>query len=238
MKNYKSISKSLSAKIGVAWLAALLFSSCLKNTNTYYSPPVAVVAFVQASPDEPALDLYFDNDRVNNFPLNYGSTLDYFNVYTGKRNLNLYTSGTMTKVFSDTVTFNQNYAYSIFMANKASSPQILMLTDSISRPADNNASIRFVNLCPDGGPVDLVIKDGATVVANKNFKGFSSFLPIPGNKFYTFEVHKAGTTEVLSTLANVSLNSSFVYTIWFHGLANPTNINDILTTSILTNAYY
>ena len=54
----------------------------------------------------------------------------------------------------------------------------------------------------------------------------------------SFEVHQAGTSTVLATLAGIKLNSGFEYTIWLQGLATPTNSHDGLSANILTNAYY
>jgi hypothetical protein len=238
MKIYKNISKNLLVRTGAICLVVSVLSSCLKNHNSYYNPPAALVTFIQASPDQPALDFYLDNDRVNSRPVNYGNTIDYFNAYTGKRTANFYSTGTKNKIFSDTVHFNPNLAYSLFLANKASSPELVLLKDSISRPASGNANIRFINLSPDAPAVDLAVKGKPAIVSNKAYKGYSSFLPIKGDTTYTFEVHKSGSNTVLASITNIKLNNGFVYTIWFHGLAAPVSKSDSLTTSILTNAYY
>jgi hypothetical protein len=217
----------------------MMLSSCLKTNNSaYYNPPAALVTFIQASPDEPNLDFYLDNDRVNSDVLRFGNNINYFRAYAGKRTANFYNTGSMTKVFSDTATLLPNYVYSLFLANKASSPELFRLTDTISKPATGNASIRFVNLSPDAPAVDLVVEGGAVLVPNRSYKGYSSFLPIAGETTYTFEVHQAGTATVLATLPSVKLNNGFVYTIWLQGLATPTNSGDGLGANIMINAYY
>ncbi|MDB5017437.1 MAG: hypothetical protein JWQ84_2269 [Mucilaginibacter sp.] len=238
MKTCLNISKKLLAGISAVFFIAISFSSCLKENKSTYTPPVALVTFIQASPDEPVMDFYLDNNMIPAGSINYGSNIDYFQAYTGKRTVYFYNTGTKTKIFSDTVTFNQNFAYSLFLANKPSSPELVVLTDSISRPDAGNASIRFINLSPDAPAVDLVVKGGSILVANKAYKGHSSFLPIPGDKIYTLEVHRAGTATVLATIPSLKLNSGFVYTVWFHGLATPANNNDGLAADVLTNAYY
>jgi uncharacterized protein DUF4397 len=241
MKINKNTSGKWMARLGAVCLLSTLLSSCLKNSNGYYAPPVAFISFIQASPNQPALDFYMNNNKVNVSPVNYGDDIDYFRAYTGQRTVNFYAQGSTSKLFSDTVTLNTNIAYSLFLTNASAtsaSPAILLLTDSISKPATGKASIRFVNISPDAPAVDLAVKDSAALVSNKVFKGYSSFLPMQGDKTYTFNVLQHGTNTVLATLSNVPVSSGLVYTIWFHGLASSSNVNDKPALGIITNAYY
>ena len=241
MKVYKNNSGKWIARLCAVCLLSALLSSCLKSNNSYYAPPVAFVSLTQASPNQPALDFYMNNNKVNISPLNYGDYIDYFRAYTGNRTLNFYSQGTMTKLFSDTATLNVNVAYSVFLINKSAisvSPAMLLLTDSISKPASGKATIRFVNVSPDAPAVDLAVQDSAAFVSNKAFKGYSSFLPMQGGKTYTFNVLQHGTSTVLATLSSVPISSGLVYTIWFHGLASSSNVNDKPALGIITNAYY
>jgi hypothetical protein len=215
----------------------LLLSSCLKDNTPNYNPPVALVSFFQASPDQTALDLYFNNNKVNVGPIAYGTGLDYFRVYAGLRNINFYTYGVMNKVFTDTATIKPDNIYSLFLANKPNQPELLLLNDTIKQPAANKASIRFVDLSPDAPHVDLVLNDN-TEVANKTYKGFSSFLPIAGNTTYNIQVKQTGTGTVLATLNGVTLNTNLVYTIIFSGLVSGTTNADKPAIYYVTNAYY
>jgi hypothetical protein len=239
MKIYSNVQKKSLFRIALVCLMPVALSSCLKtNNSSYYNPPVALVTLIQASPDEPSLDFYLDNDKVNGVSLGYGSTIDYFRAYARQRNANFFITGTMNRVFTDTITFLPNYIYSVFLANKASSPELVKIVDTLSQPATGKASIRFVNVSPDAPAVDLVVKGGAVVVSNKSYKGHSSFVPITGETTYTFEVHQAGTATVLATLPTTTLKAGFVYTIWLQGLATPTNGTDGLSANIMTNAFY
>jgi len=53
MKNFKSPKSRRFVFVMFAGLLVLLFSSCLKDHNNYYNPPVGYLNVVQASPDEP-----------------------------------------------------------------------------------------------------------------------------------------------------------------------------------------
>jgi hypothetical protein len=231
----KNLKRSVAA-LGAVCLLSLLLSSCLKS-KSYPNPPIALVSFFQASPDEPLLDLYFNNDKVNYNPISYGTGLGYFNAYAGLRTVNFYVDNTMSQLYSDTLTLTANKVYSLFLVNAPAAPAIVVLNDTISRPATNTASIRFVNLSPDAPAVDLALND-TVKVSNKIYKGFSSFIPVTGNKTYSFQVLQKGTTTVLASLSNVFLTPGYVYTIMLTGLSAGTTSADKLSVYYMTNAQY
>ncbi len=239
MKNFENTGKRSLAFISAICLLCLLLTSCLKqDNNANYNPPAALVTVIQASPDEPQLDVFFDNDKVNINPLNFGDNIDYFRAYTGLRNVNFFNHSTMAKFFTDTVRLNQNVAYSLFLANKASSPEIVLLTDSITRPNNGTATVRFVNLSPDSPPVSLAVQGGQVLAGNIPYKGHTTFTSLTGNINNTFEVRQGTTNTVLAVLPNVILNTGSVYTIWLGGLVASTNSSDKLSVNLFTNAIY
>jgi hypothetical protein len=238
MKFSYNASKKWMTGLGMACVCSVLLSSCFKNDNNVYIPPAAYVSFIQASPDAPALDFYLNTSKVNSIPINFSNTVDYIKAYTGVRTANFYAAGTMNKIFSDTVQLNPNVGYSLFLVNTVAHPAVVLLTDSISKPATGNASIRFVNVSPDAPAVDLAIKDSTALISNKAFKGYSQFMPIKGSKTYTFEVRQHGTNTVLATLTGAQLNTGSIYTVWFRGLVNTTTDKQKLSVGLITNAYY
>ncbi|HEY4322344.1 MAG TPA: DUF4397 domain-containing protein [Mucilaginibacter sp.] len=238
MKTYKKNLKYVPVLICMAGLLAFL-SSCQKHQLDYVTTaPVTGVTFIQASSDEPPLDLFIGGGKVNKSFIHYGETINNFTISPGKNSVTFSSNVTGLTVLSDTINFVENAVYSMFLANKATQPEILLLTDTIGKPTSGNANIRFVNLSPDAPAVDLVVKGGAVLVSNKSFKGHSSFAPIPGNVIYTIEVHQAGTSTVLASLSNINLNNGFVYTFWFYGLATATTPTDKLTLDVINNAYF
>lgn len=218
----------------------LLSSSCSKSpAGTNMSTPQAALSVIQACPDEAALDLLINNSRVNQAPITYGQNTGYFAMNSGSNIISFNNDATMQKILADTASFNPNTIHTLFLTNTVAKPQVFALTDTLVAPTGGNASVRFVDVSPDAPAVDLVVKGGATLVSNRSFKGFSSFAAIPGNSFYNFEVHKAGTSTVLATLSNVKINAGFVYTIWFHGLNSGTTANgDELSADFMINASF
>jgi len=238
MKLYGNPLNRWTALLGIGCFL-LLFTSCLKSKNDYTPPPAGYVTFFQAATGQQPIDLYFNSNKVNLAPLQYGDGIDYFKAFPGLRTVNIYNSNTQTLIFSDTATIRPNIAYSLFLVNNAlQQPGLFLVTDSISKPAAGKATLRFINVSSDAPAVDLAVKDSAAFVTNKGFKGFSSFIPKTGDQTYNFEIRQHGTNTVLTTLSGVTLNSGLVYTIWLHGLANTAITGDKLTASIVTNAYY
>jgi hypothetical protein len=233
-KNRKSIFTMMLA-LGVP---ALFLTSCSKpavtgNINT----PVAGIAFVQASPDQPVLDIFFNNTKYNTIPISYGNTFNYATVNAGTVPVALYNDATVKVVAADTLQLIPNVTYSLFLTNTVSNPQLFLLPDTLAKPAGSNAAIRFIDLSPDAPAVDLVIKGGSKLASDMTFKKHTTFVPVQAD-FYTLEVHAAGTSTVLATLNNLKFQSGFLYTVWFHGLNAGTTSADKLAVDIITNTYF
>lgn len=238
MKTLKNNSKRWFASVGAIGLLLLSLSSCLKDHNTNYNPPTALMTFIQASPDEPPIDFYLDNNMVNYAPVGYGDYIDYFRAITGTRIAGFHNHFSQAKILSDTIKLTANTDYSLFLINKASTPQALLLTDTLKKPASGYAGIRFVNLSPDAPGVDLAIKGGSVLVSNKSFKGYSSFLPLASGSSYTFQVLRSGTSTVLATSPVIKPDGGFVYTMYLQGLVTPTSSGDTLKVKTMVNASF
>lgn len=216
--------------------AALMLQSCTKSDIVFNTTPLpTAVSFTQASPDQPPVNLYLNGARFASSTFNYGQSAGYLAINSGVYAV-AFTSDIDGKILlADSINFKAETNYSLFLANKAAQPEVVLLTDTLNAPAAGNASIRFINLSPDAPAVDLVEKGGPVLVTNRAYKGYSSFSPLTGNQVYTFEVHRAGTSTVLATLNTVKLQTNTIYTLWFHGLATGTTVADALSLDILTN---
>lgn len=239
MKNIQQISKKRAGIIGMICLLTVLLSSCLKDHNNDYiqQQPSALISVINASPDSPPLDFFLDRNQANNYPLKYGHLLDYITAYTGKRVASFYVSGSSQKVASDTITLNANKYYSLFLSNSVNTPDLLLLKDTLTRPADSMAVVRFINLSTNAPAIDMGIQGGSVLATNKAYKTYTSFIPVKANTSYTFEARQTGTSTVLVSLSNVKLQAGSIYTIWLHGLTGTTD-QTRLSLDIQRNAYY
>ncbi len=236
MKIFKNVAGK--CRIGVTGFLCLLLSSCLKKDDTPpVAPQTALLSFVQASPNQPPMDFYLST-RVNLSPIYFGDNVDYVSAAAGQRTAYFNAAGTMNGICSGNITLNPNMAYTLFLTNTVANPQLLLLTDTLTKPAATDAAVRFVALSPDAPAVDFAIQGGDVLAANKSFKSYSSFINVPGKSSYTFEIRKAGTNVVLATLPNIPMVTGYLYTIWFGGLVNNTSNADALTARVVVNAFY
>lgn len=240
MKVIKTNSNKLFFIISLVALISLLFSACSKDPlNLNSAPkPLAGVNFIQASPDAPLINVYSNSALVNGLPLAYGANTEYLSLNAGLDTTAFFNATTKQKIFSVNINFVNGAAYSLFLANKIGQAEVILLTDTLAKPSPGSTGIRFVNVSPDAPAVDLVIKNGSTLVSNKSFRGFSSFQSIPGDINYNLEIHQAGTATVLATLNSVKLSSNYIYTFWLHGLVANTSSADQLKLDVYTNAFY
>lgn len=239
MENVQQNSKKWAGIVGMVCLLAVSLSSCLKESKNTVQPPVAALSVINASPDAPALDFYLDDNKANTQSFGFGGGIDYVGAYTGKRTATFKTGGAATVYKSDTLTLEANKYYTLYLANTAGHEEFVRLSDTLAKPADQKAGIRLVNLSPDAPAVDLAIKDGAVLVANKSYKGFSPFKPVNAPQKYTLEIRQAGTATVLASITNVTLSNGSLYTVWLQGLAAAgTPDAKKLAAKIQTNVYY
>lgn len=232
--------QSLHSNTILAILSVVLLLSCSKQNIDINTPPpsLAAINFIQSSPDSQPVNFYVSSFKVNIYPFQYNQISGYLNINAGADTLKFQDNSSKQLLLSKNFNFAVNTYYSVFFTNKPGQQELFILTDTLNKPAVNTASIRFINVSPDALAVDLVIKGGSTLVANKGYKGFSSFSPIQGDSNYNLEIHKAGTGIVLATLNNFKLQSNYVYTIWLHGLVSNTSSADQLTLEVMTNTFY
>lgn len=239
MKNFEQNLIKRAGMIGMVCLLAGLLSSCLKDNNNNYVelPPAALITVVNASPDSQPLDFFLDQNLANATPIRYGHILDYTRAYTGKRVAGFYVSGSQQKVIADTINLDANKYYSLFLSNSVNKPDVTLLNDTLSRPASGMATVRFINLSANAPAVDVDIQGGAVLATNKSYKTFTPFMPIEGDKTTTLEIKQAGTSTVLVSLSNITLQSGSIYNIWLHGVNGATDQTK-LALDIQRNAFY
>lgn len=238
MKTFKSPTQARLRLVMLAGASVLFFSACVKTDNRdLYNPAVGYMNVVQASPDEPALNFYLNNNLATNPPLNFGDYTLYFQAYTGMQNAVFSNASTAAQVVSQGVTIKQNQYYSLFLTNTTASPQYLYLTDTLNKPATGQAGIRFINLSPDAGAVDFSAVSGKTTVGNEGFQGYSGFIGLAGGT-YSLQVMQTGTNTVLASLSGVTLLNGGLYTIWLQGLKAGTTSTDKLTINSMQNAQF
>lgn len=203
----------------------LLFSACNKE-DAVVTPAktYAKVMVVHASPNAPAVDLLIDNSKVNSTGLGFPNNTGYLNVESGKRNIKVTASGTLTSVIAADLDFAKDMNYSIFAVDSLSKISPIVLTDDLTTPATGKAHVRFIHLSPNAPAVDVAVaSSGAVVFGNKQFKEYTSFTPLDAGD-YNLDVRVAGTSTVALVLPKITLESGKIYTIFAKGFLGATGV--------------
>ena len=208
---------SLFKSIAFGALMIVIAAGC---RQTYVNPnggyvTVSAVAFVNASPDAPAVNLYLNQNKVNGL-YSYTDNSYYFNAYPGTRTAHIY-EGSDKKLSGDIVLKGDSY-YSIFLAGRFATPELVLLEDSLKRPASGKAHVRFVNMSFGAPALDLGLANGSNVVTNKVYKQNSGYVAVDGDTKYTFVIRERGSTTARVTLPETTLTAGRSYTIWVKGV--------------------
>ncbi|RZK42475.1 MAG: DUF4397 domain-containing protein [Pedobacter sp.] len=199
----------------------LSISSCKKDFGEV--PPVSAISFVNAAVGSPAVNVYLGGNMVNNNLFTYGKDLNYVNAYSGTRDVSFYENG--EKKISGSVDLADGRFYSLFLAGKWPQADLVLLKDSLTRPATGKTHIRFANLSKDAGSLDFGLTNGKTLASEKAYKIASDYMAIEGNTAYTFVIRNHGTPTDTVSIPAVTLETGRSYTIWAKGLKAETGAN-------------
>lgn len=206
----------------VAMAVTIGLSSCSKKSD---NQPVylSALSIINASPTTQNLDFYVDNTKGTPTAFAFGEKTDYLNAYPGQRQLTVTKEGELTALKSESFILKQQVFYSLFIVNKLESVEILTLEDDLTKPDVGKAKIRFVNLSPDGGSMDLAIagKEDKLVV-DKAFRGYSPFQNIDAADKVTFNVINSVTGNIEASLVDLQVEVGKFYTVWVKGLKDST----------------
>jgi hypothetical protein len=209
-----------SAVLALAVVMAAGLSSCLNDddSNNVQPTPVGYVSIYHASPDSPGLDVLVDNRKINGQPFDYTDRSGYLNFFTGDRNIKINSTNAANALVDTTLTVVDGKAYSLFVINRLSGIETLILEDSSATPAAGKAMVRFVHLAPDADPMDVTANEDATALFGQTgFKQATVFKEVEA-KDYTFKVAGGGKELVTNS---VTLREGRYYTIAVRGFASP-----------------
>lgn len=202
-------------KILLIALLSMVAFACSDDDNPATPQSKSTVLVVHASPDAPGVDLVVDGSVAASnleFPDNTG----YLEVDSGARNVQVNVSGTSTSVIDANLNLDADTNYSVFAVGDVTNIAPLVLEDDLTAPASGNAHVRFVHLSPDAPAVDITTTDGTVVFANKAFKEYSDFTPLPAGT-YDLQVRVAGTSTVALNLPGITLADGKIYTVFAKG---------------------
>lgn len=215
----------------------ILLAACMDDDDDFVTEPVEVayVSIYQASPDAPDIDITVDDRQINRNPFDYTSYSGYLNFYTGSRNFKFSPANANNVLVDTTFSFEDQKIYSLFVINRLSDIEALLVVDSTAAPAEGKAMIRFVHLSPDAPAFDVAVsgETDSTSFVNKSFKEATGFQEVKADT-YDFQIKNAGGAEVVLTAEDIDIRPGRYYTIVTRGFANPPEGNtNVLSVEVL-----
>lgn len=204
--------------------------SCVKTDESTLN--LSALSVIHASPDLPAIDFYFNGDRINgNRIISYNDTIPYkiFNSGTAAIIVKKYISS--TTYISTNIELENEKNYSFFVAGKANETSYLLIQDDLTAPNSGKAKIRFINLSPDAPSLNFQL-NANTLFGTIAFKTYSDFTSIdPGDCIISISNAANGTS--LSE-QNLNIEAGKIYTVWANGLINTSETGHSISMKVIT----
>jgi len=214
----KSAKKHLIA-LALVMLGMMGLQSCKKD-EAPVSQDLAYLSVVNTSPTSATYNFYLNDAKANGTSaLPFEGSVAYFPVNAGDYNAKFTTASNTESVITKKISIAREQVYTLFLIDKGDKLDYLLNTDDLSKTTEK-AFIRFINLSPDAGALDLAIKGGATIVGDKAYKAVSTFVEIDP-KAYEFSIKDKGAADAKFSLASMDIAKGKYYTVIATGLVVP-----------------
>ena len=183
--------------------AGLLTSGCSNSSddNVTNVTSDASVEFVHASSQTPPVDILIDGTpRETN--LLYPNHTVYSDITPGSRNIVVRLSGASAPDYVDTnITFADNLFYSVFVTDTLPNLKLVVMPDVLDDPLGDSVHVRFINLVPEKGPVDVYTLPGDSIFAGMTNVEYNHFTnPVQLNMgTYSLQIRGHSTGDTLTT---------------------------------------
>jgi hypothetical protein len=222
-KNVLTTSLFIAAITGITFL-----SGCLKGDDTPTKPQF-LISFLQASPDAPDMDLYFNQDKYNSNPIVY-KTRGQIPKETGNYDIKLVNSSTGDTILRYQDSLKQGY-YSMVVYDTGSSRDLMFFQDQFANQQNQtDMYLRFLHLSPNAGPVKVITNTQTDTAVWYNSRSFADNVGNPDlAKFnvkaegtYSFTAISLNTGDTLGHIEDVQLSANLAYTIYLRGVSGST----------------
>ena len=208
-------------------------TSCLDD-DIEPVPDSGYISVYNGAPDSPGLIVSTDVRDVNNFPLKYSQTLSYNSYYPGERQFYFSEQYSVTTLFEKEFTVKIDSVYSMYIVQDGEDLDAILVNDDWSEPNEAEAQIRFLNLSPDAGNVNVVFNESENpIFASTDFKDNTAFEMVDQDLYDIEVISESG--EVLVSASGVNLLGNRVFTLILKGYKETTDADKKLDLQLLTN---
>lgn len=212
--------------------AGLLLQSCSKDPDP--APEVAFLSITNTSPTLATFNIYVDQTQLNTGgPVAFGGNSGYFQVAPGGHSIKFTTASSTASLITKSISLDANTVSSLFLIDRGANMDFLTVKDELGNISSAKAFVRFINLSPDAPALDLAVKDGDVVIADKAYKASSTFVEVEA-KTYVFEFRNK-TSGAATQLASTEFKAGKSYTVIATGLITPGDTEQPFGSKIIIN---
>jgi len=180
---------------------------------------VAHLRIINASPTYATYNVYVDGTKVNNSgALPLGGTVSFLLLSPGTHEVKFTAGSNTTPILTQSLSLERDKVYSIYLLGSGNTLEAFVVHDESSITSDTKAVVKFLNLSPDAGALDLAIKGGADLAKGVNYKENSAYIATDAKK-QTLEI-KDASGNVLASFDTEFFVGRF-YTIISSGFVHP-----------------
>ncbi|WP_024831961.1 DUF4397 domain-containing protein [Ruminiclostridium josui] len=174
-----------------------------KTDSLRQMPGISYIRLFHASPRTPAVDVYA-NDRLIARGLSYGQFTEYMPLATGTYNIEVYPAGQKNAlILRINFPVSEKQVFTLAVIGILPRIGILPVEDEYETLAPGRVNIRFANLSPNSGNLDLVLRGGPEVFTDIGYTEVSDYRSFPLGRYNFFVRPSNSSTNLLLVPVNL-----------------------------------
>jgi len=235
MKNFKNNFYKSMKVTGLLSLMVLIFASCRKDNGNSTTIQHTQLTLVHVSPGNVAYNVSLNNRKLDPGSLAYSKYISYGLIPSGKSEFSIMAKGSNQVAAKSVFDLKPHNAYSVYITDIPSKVNLLLTEDDLSMPATDKAKIRFINLSPDAGSLDLSILGDTTAIFSKtSFKSNTAFVQVNPSTAIGFAISDSTKTSVAIS-PKYKLEKGKIYTVIAKGLKSSGDTTTKLAVGMIMN---
>ncbi len=222
MNTSKTKIHQLLKKTAFLSLFILILASCRKDSSSVNSG-TSSLTLVHASPGTIAYDVKLNGRRLNQNAFTYGNYYNCGLVPSGNAVFSITHAGTNRVAARDSFSLKPYAAYSLYIIDIPSKVSLLFTKDDLSAPASGKAKLRFINLNPNTGALNLnYLGDTNPLFPGIPFKANTAFAQVNPATGIGFAITDSSGKHILATSAKYRIDEGRIYTVVAKGAKSAT----------------
>ncbi|MDF2503012.1 DUF4397 domain-containing protein [Clostridium sp.] len=179
--------------------------------------PVSYMRLLHASPNSPAVDIYFNDTKLAE-NLSYEEFTDYLSIEPGNYTIKVYPRGNTDNLITSTdLTIAPNSISTIGVIGTLPNVSLLPMSEPKGPTIPGKLFLRFGNLSPNSPNLNLTLANGTVIFRNIAYKSVTDYASLrPG--IYHFQLRDSETNKIILDAPNIRLRENRFYSIYSVGL--------------------